>query len=133
MTGTPPSRLGCHLTLGLGMVAGGQELGAGSALQLDVPDLLYMNAFTVCWGVSLLQDSVSGLWDAQERLLHFHVLGLRAIHLGLWLFAVMVGGSAVVMFSVNTTTFAFLSREGGTHSPLLNFAVQQILDWAEAH
>ena len=80
MTGTPPSRLGCHLTLGLGMVAGGQELGAGTALQLAVPYLLYTNASTVCWGVSLLQDSVSGLWDA-------HVLGLRAIHLGFWLFA----------------------------------------------
>ena len=48
-----------------------------------VLDLLYTNASTVCWGASLLQESVSGLCDAQERSLHYHVLELRAIYLGL--------------------------------------------------
>ena len=58
---------------------------------LAVLDLfLYMDASNIGWGASLFKDSVSGLWDIQERSLHSNVLEIRAIRLGLHPFAEML-------------------------------------------
>ena len=45
----------------------------------------------------------------------------------------MLKDSVVAVFSDNTTALTYLSREGGTHSTLLNTEARDILDWAEAH
>ena len=111
-----------------------QNLTQGQPLQLAVPDLfLYTDASNVGWGASLLQDSVSGLWNVHERSLHINVLELRAIRLGLQHFVDVLRGAVVAVFADNTTALAYLSREGGTHSTLLNSEAREILDWAEAH
>ena len=61
-----------------------KNLRQGQPLQLAIQDLLlYTDASIVGWGTSLLQESLSGLWDNQERSLHINVLELRAIRLGL--------------------------------------------------
>ena len=104
-----------------------QNLEQGQPLQLAVLTLfLYTDASNVGWGASLLQDSVSGPWDIQERSLHI-VLELRTIRLGLLHFAEMLRDSVVAIFSDKN------SREGGTHSTLLNKEAPEILDWAETH
>ncbi|MPC42376.1 hypothetical protein E2C01_035996 [Portunus trituberculatus] len=61
-----------------------QNLEHGHPLQLAIPDhLLYTDAANDRWGMPILQDLVSGLWDSQERLLHISVLELRGLlHLG---------------------------------------------------
>ena len=111
-----------------------RNLEAGQPLQLASPDLcLYTDASEVGWGASLLQDSTSGLWNDYEKLLHINVLELRAIRLGLCHFVEIVQGAVVAVFSDNTTALAYLNKEGGTRSPLLNAEARAILDWAEAH
>lgn len=106
----------------------------GQPLQLATPDLLhYTDVLDIGWGASLLQDSVSCFWDSQERFLHINVLELRGIGLGLHHFTEVERDSVVAVFSDNTTLLAYLSREGGTHSTLLNKKAHEILDWTEAH
>ena len=101
---------------------------------MAVPDLfLYTDASNVGWGASLLQDSVSGYWDIEERSLHINILELRVICLGLRHLAEVLRNSVVAVFSDNTTALACLSREGGTHSTLLTKEAWEILDWAEMH
>ena len=134
MTEDHPVSWDAHSRLDLDWWLEDKNLGQGQPLQFAVPDLLlYTDASTVGWGASLLQESVSGLWDIQERSLHINVLELRAIRLGLHHFTGVVKDSVVAVFSDNTTALAYLSREGGTHSTLLNLEARQILDWAECH
>lgn len=83
--------------------------------------------------MSLLQDSVSGLCDSQERSLHIKVLEFITIHLGLHHFTEVVRDSIVAVFSDNNTALANLNREGDTHSTLFNKEAREILDLVEAH
>ncbi|XP_045104415.1 uncharacterized protein LOC123499948 [Portunus trituberculatus] len=111
-----------------------ENLGQGQPLQVAIPDhLLYTDASTVGWGATLLQASVSGLWNIHEQMLHVNVLELRVIRLGLQHFTEVVMGSVVAVFSDNTMALAYLHREGDTHSILLNLEARQVLNWAEAH
>ena len=52
--------------------------------------------------------------------------------MGLLHFAEMLGDSVVAVFS-DIMALAYLSREAGTHSTLLNKEAREILDWAETH
>lgn len=96
------------------------------------PDLLlYSDASTVGWGASLLHHTTGGRWSQDESSLHINLLELKAIRLALLHFQSLLVGKTVAVFSDNTTALAFLSHQGGTHSPSLNLEAQWILRWAE--
>ena len=51
------------------------------------PDLhLYSDASSSGWGAHLLDQNVSGMWSAQEKLLHINLLGMKALFLALQAF-----------------------------------------------
>lgn len=85
----------------------------GQPLQIALPDLfLYTDVSSEGWGAYLLQDSVSGTWNCQERMLHINQLKLRAIRLGLLHFAEVLKNSTVAVFSDSTTALAYVNKEG---------------------
>ena len=51
------------------------------------PDLhLYSEASCLGWGAHLLDQHMSGVWSDQEKLLHFNLLEMKALFLGLQAF-----------------------------------------------
>ena len=57
---------------------------------------------------------------------------LLAVRLGLFQFQSALQGRTVAVFCDYTTAVAYLSKEGGTRSPLLNNLAQGILRWTES-
>ena len=74
----------------------------------------------------------SGLWDAHQAALSINARELLAVQLGLRQFQSSLQGRTVAVFCDNTTAVAYLRKEGGTRSPLLNTLAQEILRWTES-
>ena len=96
------------------------------------PDLhFWSDASDVGWGAHLVCQIASGLGDAQQVALSINARDLLAVPLGLYQFRSAQQGRTVAVFCDNTTAVAYLRKEGGTRSPLLNSLAQEILRWTE--
>ena len=96
------------------------------------PDLhFWSDASDVGWGAHLDRQIASGLWDAHQAALSINARELLAVKLGLHQFQSSLQGRTVAVFCDNTTAVAYLRKEGGTRSPLLNTLAQEILRWTE--
>ena len=105
----------------------------GVSLHQVSPDLhFWSDASDVGWGAHLDYQVASGLWDASQAALSINARELLAVQLGLFQFQSALQGRTVAVFCDNTTAVAYLRREGGTRSPLLNSLAQEILRWAES-
>ena len=63
------------------------NLLVGVRFGTPAPDLhLYSDASSSGWGAHLLDQNVSGVWSAQEKLLHINLLEMRALFLALQAF-----------------------------------------------
>ena len=97
------------------------------------PDLhFWSDASDVGWGAHLDRQIASGLWDLHQAALSINARELLAIKLGLLQFQSSLRGRTVAVFCDNTTTVAYLRKEGGTRSPFLNTLAQAILRWSES-
>ena len=97
------------------------------------PDLhFWSDASDVGWGAHLDRQIASGLWDSHQAALSINARELLAIKLGLLQFHSSLRGRIVAVFCDNTTAVAYLRKEGGTRSPLLNALAQAILRWSES-
>ena len=109
------------------------RLTLGCSLSLLSPNLAFWSdASDEGWGAHLAESTVSGLWSMEEKSLSINLRELRAIRLGLSHFAPQIEGQTVAVFSDNSTAVAYLRKEGGTVSPLLNQEAQLILRWTES-
>ena len=109
------------------------RLYLGVSLHQVSPDLhFWSDASDVGWGAHLDYQVASGLWDASQAALSINARELLAVQLGLFQFQSALQGRTVAVFCDNTTAVAYLRREGGTRSPLLNSLAQEILRWAES-
>ena len=94
------------------------------------PDLhFWSDASDVGWGAHLDRQIASGLWDTHQAALSINARELLAVQLGLRQFQSSLQGRTVAVFCDNTTAVAYLCKEGGTRSPLLNSLAQEILRW----
>ena len=92
------------------------------------PDLhFWSDASDVGWGAHLDRQIASGLWDAHQAALSINARELLPVQLGLHQFQSSLQGRTVAVFCDNTTAVAYLRKEGGTRSPLLNTLAQEIL------
>ena len=83
----------------------------------SAPDLhLYSDASSSGWGAHLLDQNVSGVWSAQEKLLHINLLEMKALFLGLQAFQEDVAGHHVTAMCDNSTVVAYVNKQGGTVS-----------------
>ena len=109
------------------------RLSSGVSLSQVSPDLhFWSDASDVGWGAHLERQVASGLWDSGQASLSINARELLAVHLGLQQFQSSLRGRTVAVFCDNTTAVAYLRKEGGTRSPLLNSLAQDILRWAES-
>ena len=109
------------------------RLSSGVCLSQVSPDLhFWSDASDVGWGAHLERQVASGLWDSGQAALSINARELLAVHLGLRQFQSSLRGMTVAVFCDNTTAVAYLRKEGGTRSPLLNSLAQEILRWTES-
>ena len=108
------------------------RLSLGVSLCQVSPDLHFCSdASDMGWGARLDCVIASGLWDAQQEALSITARELLAVPLGLYQFRSALQGHSVAVFC-DTTAVAYLRKEGGTRSPLLNSLAQEILRWTES-
>ena len=69
---------------------------------------------------------------AQQAALSINARELLDVQLGLYQSRSSLQGRTVAVFCDNTTAVAYLRKEGGTRSPLLNTLAQEILRWTES-
>ena len=109
------------------------RLYLGVSLCQVSPDLdFWSDASDVGWGAHLDRQIASGLWDSHQAALSINARELLAIKLGLLQFQSSLRGRTVAVLCDNTTAVAYLWKEGGTRSPLLNALAQAILRWSES-
>ena len=109
------------------------RLSSGVSLSQVSPDLhFWSDASDVGWGAHLDRQVASGLWDSSQAALSINARELLAVHLGLRQFQSSLRGMTVAVFCDNTTAVAYLRKEGGTRSPLLNSLAQELLRWTES-
>ena len=85
----------------------------------------------VGWGAHLLDQNVSGVWSAQEKLLHINLLEMKALFLGLQAFQEDVAGHHVTAMCDNSTVVAYVNKQGGTVSRSLCLLTSRLLRWTE--
>ena len=124
--------------------AGGSETGSvlvdgegspvsGGSIGTPAPDLhLYSDASSSGWGAHLLDQNVSGVWSAQEKLLHINLLEMKALFLALQAFQEDVAGHHVTAMCDNSTVVAYINKQGGTVSRPLCLLTSRLLRWTES-
>ena len=89
------------------------HLLVGARFGTPVPNLhLYSDASSSGWGAHLLDQNVSGVWSAQEKLLHINLLEMKALFLGLQAFQEDVAGHHVTAMCDNSTVVAYVNKQG---------------------
>ena len=92
---------------------------------------LYSDASSSGWGAHLLDQNVSGVWSAQEKLLHINLLEMQALFLGLQAFQEVVVGHHATAMCDNSTVVAYVNKQGGTVSRSLCLLTSRLLRWTE--
>ena len=108
-------------------------LSQGVSLCQVSPSLdFWSDASDVGWGAHLGPHVASGLWDFHQASLSINARELLAIQRGLLHFQLSLRGHTVAVCCDNITAVAYLRKEAGTRSPLLNTIAQEILRWSES-
>ena len=68
------------------------------------------------WGASWETRSAAGLWSPLERSLHINILELLAVRRAIETWSRHLRGTRISILSDNSTTVAYLNRQGGTRS-----------------
>ena len=109
------------------------HLLVGVRFGTPAPDLhLYSDASSSGWGAHLLDQNVSGVWSAQEKLLHINLLEMKALFLALQAFQEVVAGHHVTAMCDNSTVVAYVNKQGGTVSRPLCLLTSLLLRWTES-
>ena len=109
------------------------HLLVGVRFGTPAPDLhLYSDASSSGWGAHLLDQNVSGVWSAQEKLLHINLLEMKALFLALQAFQEDVAGHHVTSMCDNSTVVAYINKQGGTVSRPLCLLTSRLLRWTES-
>ena len=107
------------------------EGGSFSVSGIPEPRLLVQRLGRRLGSTSLGDTIVSGSWSPQDADLSTNARELLVVERGLHHFAPQLIDSTVAVFVDNSTAIAYLRKQGGTHSPLLN-STQRIIRWTES-
>ena len=109
------------------------HLLVGVRFGTPAPDLhLYSDASSSGWGAHLLDQNVSGVWSAQEKLLHINLLEMKALFLALQAFQEDVAGHHVTAMCDNSRVVAYINKQGGTVSRPQCLLTSRLLRWTES-
>ena len=110
----------------------GSPVSGGSIRDTCSGSTLYSDASSSGWGAHLLDQNVSGVWSAQEKLLHINLLEMKALFLALQAFQEDVTGHHVTAMCDNSTVVAYVNKQGGTVSRPLCLLTSRLLRWTES-
>ena len=97
------------------------------------PDLvLTTDASLAGWGATLGTASLAHPWEAAVRGWHINALELLAVLRALQGFSQLVRGKSVLVRTDNTTTVAYINRQGGTHSFRLWAISWEMFQWCRS-
>ncbi|XP_068238401.1 uncharacterized protein [Palaemon carinicauda] len=84
------------------------------------------------WGAHLDDLVVSGVWSEEEKHLHINVLEMMVVSRARFHFQARLREHSVVLMSDNTSVVAYVNKQGGTLSHLLQQLTRQVFLWAES-
>ena len=98
-----------------------------------VSHTIFTDASTAGWGSHVEPEGLlyHGVWTRDQSRLHINMLEMLAIALTLEAACHAITGSTVLVSTDNTTVVAYLSHQGGTHSPDLSKETWKILTWCQ--
>ena len=124
--------MGFFLSTRSGVVAGAVMSGGRHLSCAGIPrPRLLVRLSDVEWGAHLADEVASGLRSPEEAELLINTRELLVVEKGLLQFCHVISDSTVAVFMDNSTAVAYLRKQGGTRSPVLNSIAQRILHWAE--
>ncbi|XP_038128389.1 uncharacterized protein LOC119774782 [Cyprinodon tularosa] len=85
------------------------------------------------WGGIHEGRSVRGRWSQALQRLHINFLELSAVFLSLRHFLPFLSGHHVLVRMDNTTTVAYINRQGGLRSRMLHNLARDLILWSSAH
>ncbi len=85
------------------------------------------------WGGIYEGRSVRGRWSQALQRLHINFLELSAVFLSLKHFLPFLSGQHVLVRTDNTTTVAYINRQGGLRSPVLHTLARKLILWGSVH
>ena len=91
--------------------------------------VLTTDASKTGWGGHLLDHRTAGLWNDLETKFHINVLELLAVERSLHSFQKLVKGKVILVQSDNSTTVAYINKQGGTHSHSLCIHTIRLINW----
>ena len=94
---------------------------------------LFTDASRYGWGAHMGPLTASGVWTNSEREEHINVLECRAVWLALKKFRATLQHSSVLLSTDNTTTMAYINKEGGTKSLPMYYVTRDLLLWCHSH
>ncbi|XP_041433304.1 uncharacterized protein LOC121398305 [Xenopus laevis] len=108
-----------------------RNLSTGQSWATPDWTVITTDASLLGWGATWNTSSVQGRWSPAEKRLHIIVLELRAVRLALRHWSPLLQDKSIRVQSDNSTTVAYINRQGGTRSKASLAEVVQILAWAE--
>ena len=109
------------------------NLGSGRSFLPVVWTIVTTDASLSGWGGVLKDQTVQGVWSAEESRLPINILELRAIFLSLSHWTRILSGVPVRVQSDNASAVAYINHQGGTRSRAIMREVEWILQWAESN
>ncbi|XP_038139792.1 uncharacterized protein LOC119782749, partial [Cyprinodon tularosa] len=85
------------------------------------------------WGGIHEGRSVRGRWSQALQRLHINFLELSAVFLSLRHFLPFLSGHHVLVRTDNTTTVAYINRQGGLRSRMLHNLARDLILWSSTH
>jgi hypothetical protein len=92
---------------------------------------VFTDASTTGWGGHLDWQTTGGSWNATEKALHINVLELRAVLLTLRHFQTSIKGKSILLSTDNSTTVAYINRQGGLRSKALYTQTLELFTFLE--
>ena len=130
----PPNIPGPRVAQGIGVVGiTGQPDGRPLFLRPDPTMTIVTDASMEGWGGHLGDWVISGQWSSAWAKHHINWLELQAVWLTLQHFLPQVRDTAVDVLTDNSTTVAYINKEGGTQSPTLCYLALDLWAWCRQH
>ena len=85
------------------------------------------------WGAHCQGISTGGRWSRQESPYHINCLELLAGSLAVQCFTKNLAKAKVLLLMDNVTAVTYISKMGGTHSPILSLLAKNLWDWCLSH
>ena len=135
-TGHPNQRvhLGCHAIQDMRWWADRSHTRVGMSLEDFNPHrILYTDSSLDGWGAHLDHLEVRGTWDSKFQNQSINWKELNAVFLALLHFKDTIQGQEVLLMTDNTSTVAYINKQGGTKSILLTRVALDIMSWTECN